>query len=147
MLTLYDTVVVRTACKLLIPFTQVFGLYVIFHGHESPGGGFQGGAILGASFILTRLTQTSSIAGRVLPADAPLRLGALGMLIYAAVGFLPVIGQGNFLDYGRLGLPGISPPEMRALGILGIEIGVAVAVTGVMLAIFDQLAPAADEGG
>ena len=62
MIDAYDSVVVRTACKLLAPFVQVFALYVLFHGHESPGGGFQGGAILGASVILLRFTQEREVA-------------------------------------------------------------------------------------
>jgi multicomponent Na+:H+ antiporter subunit B len=45
--------IVTTICRILIPFIQLFGLYVIAHGHHSPGGGFQGGVILGASIIST----------------------------------------------------------------------------------------------
>lgn len=41
--------------KILIPFIQLFSIYVIFHGHLSPGGGFAGGTILGASLILYRI--------------------------------------------------------------------------------------------
>ena len=44
--------IVRTVCRLMLPFIQLFGLYVIAHGHHSPGGGFQGGVILGSSLIL-----------------------------------------------------------------------------------------------
>lgn len=38
------------------PFIIIFGLYVIFNGHTSPGGGFQGGAILSAVFIVQYFT-------------------------------------------------------------------------------------------
>ncbi|NVM57303.1 MAG: sodium:proton antiporter, partial [Desulfobacterales bacterium] len=44
--------IIKTVCRLLIPFIQLFALYVIAHGHHSPGGGFQGGVILGASIML-----------------------------------------------------------------------------------------------
>ncbi|MDD4457744.1 MAG: MnhB domain-containing protein, partial [Syntrophotalea acetylenica] len=50
-----EDLIVRTAVRLLVPFIQLFGLYVIVHGHYSPGGGFQGGVILGSSFILLAL--------------------------------------------------------------------------------------------
>ncbi len=43
--------IVKTTCRLIVPFIQIFGLYVIAHGHHSPGGGFQGGVILGAAMI------------------------------------------------------------------------------------------------
>ena len=45
-------IIIRTVCRLLVPFVQLFGLYVIMHGHSSPGGGFQGGVIIASSFIL-----------------------------------------------------------------------------------------------
>ena len=42
-------------CRMVIPVIQIFALYVVAHGHHSPGGGFQGGVMLGASFILFAL--------------------------------------------------------------------------------------------
>ncbi|MCI0469614.1 MAG: sodium:proton antiporter, partial [Nitrospirae bacterium] len=47
-----EDIIVKTLCRFIIPFIQLFGLYVIAHGHGSPGGGFQGGCILAASFVL-----------------------------------------------------------------------------------------------
>ena len=47
-----DDVILRSAARILTPLTLVFGLYIIFNGHLSPGGGFSGGAILGAGLIL-----------------------------------------------------------------------------------------------
>ena len=55
MITRQQSVIVKTVCRILVPFIQMFGLYVIMHGHSSPGGGFQGGVILGSSFILLSL--------------------------------------------------------------------------------------------
>ncbi len=44
--------VLQSAARILTPLTFVFGLYIIFNGHLSPGGGFSGGAVLGAGLIL-----------------------------------------------------------------------------------------------
>ncbi len=52
----HQALIVKTICRLLVPFMQLFALYVIAHGHHSPGGGFQGGVILGASFILLAIS-------------------------------------------------------------------------------------------
>ena len=38
-----DNLIVKTIIRLFTPFIQIYGLYVIAHGHYSPGGGFQGG--------------------------------------------------------------------------------------------------------
>jgi multicomponent Na+:H+ antiporter subunit B len=138
----YDSLIVRTVCKILIPFMQVFALYVLIHGHESPGGGFQGGAIFAASIILNRFTRGREIAPRYLPGSWALRAGAIGVMIYGGVGLLAMLFGGEFLDYGHLPLPGMAAAERRHLGILFVEIGVALAVTGILVSIFDDLAPA-----
>ena len=47
--------IVLLGARLLSPYIFIFGMYVIFHGHYSPGGGFQGGALLAASILLMRV--------------------------------------------------------------------------------------------
>ena len=47
------------ALVILYPIILVFGIYVILNGHISPGGGFQGGALLMAIYICRYLTDTS----------------------------------------------------------------------------------------
>ena len=44
--------IVKNLAMVLVPFNLMFGIYVVFNGHLSPGGGFSGGAIMGASLIL-----------------------------------------------------------------------------------------------
>ena len=60
--------IVRTIAKLIIPVILVFGVYVLFNGHLSPGGGFSGGAILGGGFILFAMAFGEEKAAAVLPA-------------------------------------------------------------------------------
>ena len=60
----YRSVVVGTICRLLAPFLQIYALYVIMHGHSSPGGGFQGGVIMGASFILLVISMGAAATRR-----------------------------------------------------------------------------------
>ncbi len=141
MLSGYDSVVVRTATKVLVPFIQVFALYVVFHGAKSPGGGFQGGAILAASIILIRLTAAPAVSLRYLPDLWALRLGAVGVMIYAGVGLLPLLWRAPFLDYGAVPIATLAVNEVRALSIEAVEVGVALAVCGIMVSIFDNLAP------
>ncbi|MBR5442005.1 MAG: hypothetical protein IKV44_03540 [Clostridia bacterium] len=51
--------------KILVPIILVFGVYILFNGHLSPGGGFSGGAILGAGFILFAMAFGEEKAARV----------------------------------------------------------------------------------
>ena len=48
-------VILRHGALILVPFTLMFGIYVILNGHLSPGGGFSGGTIMGAALILYNL--------------------------------------------------------------------------------------------
>lgn len=43
-----ESVVIRTVVRIMVPFIEIFALYVIMHGASGPGGGFQGGVIFGA---------------------------------------------------------------------------------------------------
>lgn len=47
-----NDVILQSAARILTPIVFVFGLYIVFNGHLSPGGGFSGGAVLGAGLIL-----------------------------------------------------------------------------------------------
>jgi multicomponent Na+:H+ antiporter subunit B len=52
--------------KILIPLIFVFGAYILVNGHISPGGGFSGGAILGAGFIFYAMVYGEEQALKVL---------------------------------------------------------------------------------
>ena len=129
-----ESVVVKTVCRFLIPFIQLFGLYVIIHGHSSPGGGFQGGVILSASFILFSIAYGVEAMRQRFSLSALVVLTSVGVLIYGGIGMLCILMGANFLDYGVL--PGAEP---RSLGMLGIEIGVGITVMAAMVSIFQEL--------
>jgi len=119
---------------------MLFALYVIFHGHYSPGGGFQGGTMLAAAVLLLRLSAGSEIAQRQFKKSWGTILGSIGVLIYFGTGFLCLLLGGKFLDYKFLAkiLP-VSDVMARSWGILFVEIGVGVAVMGLLVAIYDDL--------
>ena len=136
MIQAHDSVIVRTLGRIVIPVAQLFGIYVLVFGQHGPGGGFVGGVILAASMILAVLifgrdAPDSWLATKVLHGDG------LGLLIFAGVGGLCLIGGGQFLNYTHLQIPGLDDPSRHYVGILLTQIGVAadVAVTGVSIAI------------
>jgi len=141
--------IIKTTCRLLIPFIQLFALYVIAHGHHSPGGGFQGGVILGASIILLAIAYDMRTAlGRVQEKTQAL-LCTLGVLIYAGTGALCLLFGLNFLDYKALAaILHVDPVMARSHGILIVEIGVGIAVMAAMIWIYNNIASAGkyDEG-
>ena len=132
-----EDVIIRTISRMLIPFIQIYALYVIMHGHYSPGGGFQGGVIFGASFVLLLLTHGYHDARSRISEKTMIVFSSMGVLIYAGIGFLCLVLLGNFLDYSMLaGILHVDPAHARSLGILGVEIGVGFAVMAVMVSIF-----------
>jgi len=135
----YDSVIVVFVTRVLVPLIQLFALYVVVHGPFSPGGGFQGGAILAASVILMRLALGGPASQRRFGHGLMRWLAALGVLIYRVVGLIPLALGHHYLDYGGLPLPGVEGPARRAWGIFLVEVGVALAVLGTLVTIFDHL--------
>ena len=135
----HQSIIVQIVCNLLVPFMQVFALYVIFHGHYGPGGGFQGGVLLAVSIILQRLYLGREVSIKRFPPQLALALAAIGMIIFGLCGILPMLAGGSFLDYAYLVIPGVSGAELRYLGILIAEIGIGLAVFGTLVVIFDVL--------
>ena len=129
-----QSLIVKTVCRRLVPFIQLFGLYVVIHGHTSPGGGFQGGVILGASFILLAIAYGIEEMRRRFSLTALTVFTSTGVFLFAGIGVLCVLLGGNFLDYSML--PGVEP---RSLGMLGIEVGVGITVMAAMVSIFYEL--------
>ena len=136
-----DDLINRTACRIMIPFIQLFGLYVIAHGHHSPGGGFQGGVILGAALILLALSRDLRFTQTRLKEASTGLMSALGVFIYAGVGAFCLLAGFNFLDYaGLAGVLMVDPVAARSLGILFVEIGVGLAVMATMVLIYNNVA-------
>ena len=127
----------RVVGRMLIPFIFLFGLYVQFHGEYGPGGGFQAGAILATAIILYALLEGESQALRALPMSVLKWLVAGGALLYGAVGVAGMLLGGNFLDYSVLAS---DPTTGQQVGIILIELGVGISVTGVLLCVFHAFA-------
>lgn len=134
-----ESVIVDIVSKAVAPFIQIFALYIITHGHYSPGGGFQGGALFAASLLLLRLTIGRECSEGIFPIALGTPISSLGVFLFGIIGAFALIGGGLYLDYAALPWQDLSPPDRRSLGILLVEIGVGLGVTGTLVAIFDDL--------
>ena len=134
MITDKDNPIVVLVSRIVSPFIMIFALYVVFHGHYSPGGGFQGGTMLAASLILIRLTAGTEIAQLHFKKSWGIPLGAIGVLIYFGTGLLALLSGGKFLDYNAIHFLGHGS-HARSMGILLVEVGVAFAVMGILVSI------------
>jgi len=105
----------------LVGPTVVTGLYVVIHGHQTPGGGFQGGVILATALLLVYLSDTYVALRRVGPmaliemAEA-LGAGSLGLLGLAGLiwgasymeNVLPLGTAGHLLSAGTIPLSSVA---------------------------------------
>jgi multicomponent Na+:H+ antiporter subunit B len=123
---------------IITPVIMLFALYIIFHGHYSPGGGFQGGTMLAAGIILIRLVFGNRIGQMHFDRRLSTPLGALGVFIYFVTGLSAMFFGSRFLDYQVIPLAS-EAFQRRSLGILLVEIGVGLAVMAILVGIFDDL--------
>tara|TARA_Y100001978_G_C23682501_1_gene429862 strand:- start:1223 stop:1972 length:750 start_codon:yes stop_codon:yes gene_type:complete len=134
-----DLIVTNTV-RLIVPVIQIFAFYVLAHGHVSPGGGFQGGVLMGASFILVALSWDLETALARFPMNRCIIVAAAGIILYGGIGLLSMFLGGEFLDYAELAkvLP-VSREMARYHAMLGVEIGVGLTVTAIMFALYANL--------
>lgn len=138
----FESVMIRTLLGPLVAITQLFALYVLVHGHYSPGGGFQGGVLLAAAMILPMLVfGRRSKPQPGLPVVGPkgaLSMSAIGVLIFVGTGLVSVLQGQPLLTYRHLPLP-LDDSMRDSMGILFIEIGVTFGVAGASISIFHSL--------
>ncbi len=87
------SLVVFTGCRFLFPLILLFGTYVFVHGHLTPGGGFQGGAVVASAFLLVIL----GCRGRRLSEEALSITESLSGLVFVVVGLIGLAVGGTFL--------------------------------------------------
>lgn len=133
---------VQAGAKVIFPFTIMLGAYIFIHGHLTPGGGFQGGAIIATGFLLmlvsyrkffiehNALTWIEAIAGSTF-----VILGLLGLFFANNHNFLE-----NFLPTGKLN-------DLLSGGIIGIiYVAVGFKVGAEITGILDTLLTVKETG-
>ncbi len=88
-----SSLILRTGCRFLFPLILLFGAYIFVHGHLTPGGGFQGGAIIASGFALIFLSCRERVVSTV-------KLGvveSLAGMTFVAVGLIGLATGGYFL--------------------------------------------------
>ncbi|NDF11438.1 MAG: Na(+)/H(+) antiporter subunit B [Proteobacteria bacterium] len=137
-----EHIVLRVVAAFIIPFIMIAAFYVQLHGEMTPGGGFQAGVVMAASFILYALVFGLDRLTKVVSATALRKLAAAGVLIYGITGTFSFAADAYYLDYSFL-LP--TATQGQVLGIILIEAGVGLTVFSVMLLLFHSFADYADQ--
>ncbi len=99
--------VLRKAAKVLVPLSFIFGLYVILNGTTSPGGGFSGGALMGAGLILTSVAFGFGRTERFFGDEMYHLVKTACLTAYALMmAYFIYMGANGFPDGVWLGIPG-----------------------------------------
>ncbi|MEN8203922.1 MAG: Na(+)/H(+) antiporter subunit B [Bacteroidota bacterium] len=113
-----------TAARMLIPVITLIGVYIFINGHLTPGGGFQGGAILASTFILLLISASQKKIGhRLLEVTE-----SFSGFTFVMIGILGVILAAGFLDnsilppgkFGALFSAGAIP---LIYSLIGLKVG------------------------
>lgn len=132
------SVVLEVSTRLLFPTMIMLSFWLLFVGHDNPGGGFAGGVIAGLAFVLRYLAGGRYELGEAMPIPASYLLGT-GLFVAAAGGAMPLI-------YGRSVLQSV--PVELPLGALGslhfttamvLDVGVYILVTGLIIDLVSAL--------
>ena len=128
------TLIVKTITKFVCPPIILFGIYMVLHGHLTPGGGFPGGVIIACTFILLTVSFGKEVAFQKLKNSTAAILESLGALIFLIVALLGMIVGGwfffNFLPKGI-------PLTITSAGFIPFSnIGIALKVSGGIFAVF-----------
>ncbi|UCD12897.1 MAG: hypothetical protein JSW60_04845 [Thermoplasmatales archaeon] len=119
--------IVRTITSITFPFAMIYGLYVIAHGHLTPGGGFQGGAVVasacamilvafGSKWTIDKIKEKKLSAFESLGAIGFIALALLG-LVFGVAFFNNFLTGSNFL-FGNIPPTGSVFADINTGGVL-----------------------------
>jgi energy-converting hydrogenase B subunit I len=134
------TKIVRSTADILYPFCLIFGFYVVAHGHLTPGGGFQGGAVIATGAALLIVARAYEDVSQRIRKDAMKLCESIGLFMFMLAGLSGLfLGQpflANWLAhtgslFGQEVAWGPNPGELNTAGLLPImNIAVGIEVLG-----------------
>ena len=120
--------IVQTTLSILFPIIMLFGVYIFINGHLTPGGGFQGGAVVASALLFFILARPNDSLSHALL----MKVESLSGFSYVMLGLLGVFLAGGFLDnrvlplgdFGSLFSAGLIPLINVLIGLkVGSELG------------------------
>lgn len=136
-----ESPIIMATVRVVSPFVFTFGLFVMFHGADSSGGGFQGGVIVGTVVLMLGIAfgiePTRDWMGPVLP----VALVGLGVALFVGIGLGSVLAGGAFLEYRAYDVPHASK-----YGIELVELAIGLIVSAIVAGLLFTIA-AGERGG
>ena len=125
--------IVDYVIRLLGPFIAIFAVFVIVNGHVLPGGGFQGGVVLGAMLIMLSLVLGTGAVEGVFSDRVWIWLRAAGVLVFAMVALLGLPAAGFLFGLGQA-------PALRQALMMALELAIGVGGGAVLAGLYFSIA-------
>jgi len=131
------SLIVKTITRLTVGLILLYGVYIVLHGHISPGGGFAGGVIVALSFIHLMLAFGKDVALKKLSQARASFFESLGAIMFISIAILGFLGGYFFLNFFvNKGLPF----DLFSAGIIPLcNIAISFKVGAGLFAIFVAL--------
>src|SRR4030042_2626766 len=127
------TVIVKTITRLTVGLILLYGIYILSHGHVSPGGGFAGGVIIALSFVHLMLAYGKEVALGKLPKAATFFFESMGALLFLGIALFGFTSGYFFLNFISKG----EPFRLFSAGIIPLcNIAISLKVGAGLFAIF-----------
>jgi len=142
------TIIVQSCARVLVPFAVIFGMYIIAHGHLTPGGGFQGGAAIASVIALVIISYGHDFTAKAIAKEQLVKLESAGLIAFISLVFLGLGATAfyNFLAHGGVifgqAVPyGVNGGFFNTAGILplcnavvGLEVVAGIGIILLMMA-------------
>lgn len=127
------TIIVKTITRLTVGLILLYGIYIVAHGHVSPGGGFAGGVIVALSFIHLMLAFGKETALNKLSKQAASFFESIGAIMFLTIAILGFMGGYFFLNFINKG----EPFKLFSAGIIPLcNIAISLKVGAGLFSIF-----------
>jgi energy-converting hydrogenase B subunit I len=148
--------IVRTAANVLLPFILVYGFYIVLHGHLTPGGGFQGGAVIATSLVLLFVAYSYDDIVQRIKIRSLHSTETLGLLLFILTALIALTLGATFFTnwlvnsgmiFGNPVAFGPNPGDLSTAGVIPImNVAVGIEVLGALSVIVLYMISAIKEG-
>jgi len=142
-----ESTIIMTTVRLVSPFILTYALFVMFHGADSPGGGFQGGVIAGSVVMMLAFAYGIDSTRQWVDVRVVAALASGGVFAFVGIGLGAMALGGQFLQYSEYGAL-YSHAIKYAIELVELGIGAIVAAVaiGLFLLLADGFGHVTEEG-
>jgi multisubunit Na+/H+ antiporter MnhB subunit len=142
------SLIVDTSVHFIFYSVLVLSLYLLFAGHNQPGGGFVGGLVAGAAVGLRYIAGGIEAVREASPVR-PWTILGVGLLVSSITALAPLLSGDPILDSAKVVWDVPALGEVHATSATIFDVGVYLVVVGLMLMVFEAFGddPDTDDRG